>query len=412
MAWRTITLNDNGGSGTSPTTLYYNTTGYYWATAKNTGTSYRIYSLISKPTRTNYIFAGFYTSTTGGTAMISASGDLMYLGYGCDPGDVTIYAMWNAYARITLSKGEYGTGGTSAFYYKLDGGGFYSDAGLTAAITSITPPTGGGTFKGYELNGVTYIDEHGEFTSALLNATITHDCTLTALWYGGVIDYFNLGSSTLVPFESDPGDNRRHIVTRHYGKFKKTGSGAYEGAEAISGAWRNPTVKYMVVGDMTLVVTLGKAFAATSGVTGYMITSTTAETSIRRFPVVTVRGTANEGADAINLFQVSIPILARARPQNLLGAIAVSGGETTGGELQMCSLQASCDPVVLAENMTPCASDVVGGRYELHAETLAAGGESAPTMAGAAGFALIAAPNVDEGANFRRYRVTARKEIV
>ena len=412
MAWRTITLNDNGGSGTSPTTLYYNTTGYYWATAKNTGTSYRIHSLISKPARTNYIFAGFYTSTTGGTAMIFADGYLAYLGYGHDPGDVTIYARWNACARITLSKGEYGTGGTSAFYYKLDGGGFYSDAALTTAITSITPPTGGGTFKGYELNGVTYIDEHGEFTSALLNATITQDCTLTASWYGGVIDYFNLGSSTLVPFESDPGDNRRHIVTRHYGKFKKTGTGAYEGAEAISGAWRNPTVKYMVVGDMTLVVTLGKAFAATSGATGYMITSAIAETNIRRFPVVTVQGTANEGADAINLFQVSIPILARARPQNLLGAIAVSGGETTGGELQMCSLQASCDPVVLAENMTPCASDVVGGRYELHAETLAAVGESAPTMAGAAGFALIAAPNVDEGANYRRYRVTARKEIV
>ena len=408
MAWRTVTLDDNGGSGSSPKTLYYNTTGYYWATAKNTGQSYRIYHLASLPTRTNCIFTGFYTSA--GLLLVFADGSINSR----DPGgDVTIFARWKAYATITLSKGEYGTGGTSAFYYKLDGGGFYSDTGLTAAITSIAPPTGGGTFKGYELNGVTYIDEHGEFTSALLNATITQDCTLTASWYGGVIDYFNLGSSTLVPFESDPGDNRQHIVTRHYGRFKNTGTGAFEGAEATSSvAWRNPTVKYMVVGDMTLVVTLGKAFAATSGATGYMITSAIAETNIRRFPVVTVQGTANEGADAINLFQVSIPILARARPQNLLGAIAVSGGETTGGELQMCSLQALCDPVVLAENMTPCASDVVGGRYELHAETLAAGGESAPTMAGAAGFALIAAPNVDEGANYRRYRVTARKEIV
>ena len=102
---------------------------------------------------------------------------------------------------------------------------------------------------------------------------------------------------------------------------------------------------------------------------------------------------------------------ARARPQNLLGAIAVSGGKTTGGELHACSIQASCDPVVLAENMTPCASDVVGGRLELHAETLAAASESAPTMATSGGFTLIAAPPADEGANYRRYRVTARKEI-
>jgi len=412
MAWYAITLNNNGGSGTSPTTAYYNSSGYYWATAKNTGASYRLYS-ITTPTRTNYVFNGFWTGSNNNGTQVIGPGGATY-GMATNPfssSSQTIYAGWLPYAKITLGKGN-GTGGTSAFYYKINGGGFYSDTALTAEISSITPPTGGGTFKGYMLNGVTYIDEHGEFTSALLNATITQNCTLTASWFGGVIDYFNLGSSTLVPFESDPGDNRRHIVTRHYGKFKKTGTGAYEGAEAISGAWRNPTVKYMAVGDMTLVVTLGKAFAATSGATGYMITSAIAETRIRRFPVVTVQGTANEGADAINLFQVSIPILARARPQNLLGAIAVSGGKTTGGELHACSIQASCDPVVLAENMTPCASDVVGGRLELHAETLAAASESAPTMATSGGFTIIAAPPADEGANYRRYRVTARKEIV
>ena len=230
---------------------------------------------------------------------------------------------------------------------------------------------------------------------------------------GTLTDWFGMGSSSLVPFESDAGDNRQQIVTRHYGRFKKTGAGAFEGASATSGkAWRNPTVKYMVVGDMTLVVQLGRVFAATSAATGYMITSVTVETGIRRFTVVTVHGTANEGVNAINIFNVSVPILARARPQNLLGAIAVSGGKTTGGELHACSLRASCDPVVLAENMMPCASDVVGGRYELHAETLAAAGESAPTIASASGFAIIAAPAVDEGVNYRRYRITARKEIV
>ena len=409
MAWRTINFSANGGTLKSQTPLYYATNGRLWYTAKTETAQYNI-AAITPPVRSGYVFTGFWTSSSGTGTQIVGKAGMLYAWQSSPTDNQTIYAGWLPYAKITLDKGN-GTGGTSAFYYKINGGGFYSDTGLTAAITSIAPPTGGGTFKGYRLNGVTYIDEHGEFTSALLNATITQDCTLTASWFGGVIDYFNLGSSTLVPFESDPGDNRRHIVTRHYGKFKKTGTGAYEGAEAISGAWRNPTVKYMVVGDMTLVVTLGKAFAATSNATGYMITSAIAETYIRRVPVVTVQGTANEGADAINLFQVSIPILARARPQNLLGAIAVSGGKTTGGELHACSIQASCDPVVLAENMTPCASDVVGGRLELHAETLAAASESAPTMATSGGFTLIAAPPADEGANYRRYRVTARKEI-
>lgn len=410
MAWRTINFSANGGTLKSQTPLYYATSGMAWYTAKTETIQYRI-SAITPPVRSGYAFTGFWTSSSGtGTQIVGKTGSL-YSWLSSPTDGQTIYAGWRSYAVITLDRGG-GTGGTASFYYKINGGGFFSDTALTNPISSITPPGGNGRFKGYVSNGVLMIDSSGRFTAALTSATITQDTTLAARWLGTVVDYFNLASTSLVPFESDPGDNRQHIVTRHYGRFKKTGTGAFEGAEATSGVWRNPTVKYLVVGDMTLAVTLGKAFTATTGATGYMITSAIAETRIRRFPVVTVQGTANEGADAINLFQVSIPILARARPQNLLGAIAVSGGKTTGGELQMCSLQASCDPVVLAENMTPCASDVVGGRLELHAETLDAASESAPTMAGAAGFALIAAPSADEGANYRRYRVTARKEIV
>lgn len=410
MAWRTINFNANGGTLKSQTPLYYATIGMAWYTAKTETIQYRI-NTITPPVRSGYAFTGFWTSSSGtGTQIVGKTGSL-YPWLSSPTDGQTIYAGWRKYAVITLDK-RGGTGGTASFYYKVNGGGFFSDTALTNPISSITPPGGNGRFMGYVSNGVLMIDSSGRFTAALTSATITQDTTLAARWLGTVVDYFSLASTSLVPFESDPGDNRQRIVTRHYGRFKKTGTGAFEGAEATSGVWRNPTVKYLVVGDMTLAVTLGNAFAATTGTTGYMITLVTAETGIRRFPVVTVQGTANEGADAINLFSVSIPILARARPQNLLGAIAVSGGKTTGGELQACSLQASCDPVVLAENMAPCASDVVGGRYELHAETLAAVGESAPTMAGAAGFALIAAPNVDEGANYRRYRVTARKEIV
>lgn len=421
MAWRTITLNNNGGSGTSPTTLYYNTTGYYWATAKNTGTSYRIYSLTSKPTRANYIFAGFFTSTSGGTQMISASGSL---GAGYDPGgDVTIYARWNAYATITLSKGEYGTGGTSAFYYKLVGGGFYSNTALTTAITSITPPTGGGTFGGYKLNGTLMIDRSGAFTPALLSRTFSANATLLASWIGGCIDWFGLSSSALVPIASTSGDTRHRVAVSHGGKYES-------GVNEVGKVWRNPSVTYVVKANTTVAVQLGKAWkprnaagqevavgASTIAVSGFMITTVEIVTEVGKFPTVTVSAVANEGANAVNnftvnanKFNVSVPVVARSKAQNLLNAI--SGG----GHLQSCRLVAACDPVVCEENLMPCASDIVNGRYELSAETLAPNGEAAPTMTAASGtnggFALIDDPQQGRDCDFMRYTIQARREMV
>lgn len=421
MAWRTITLNNNGGSGASPTTLYYNTTGYYWATAKNTGTSYRIFSLTSKPTRANYIFAGFFTSTSGGTQMISASGSL---GAGYDPGgDVTIYARWNAYATITLSKGEYGTGGTSTFYYKLVGGGFYSNTALTTAITSITPPTGGGTFGGYKLNGTLMIDRSGAFTPALLSHTFSANATLLASWIGGCIDWFGLSSSALVPIASTTGDTRHRVAVSHGGKYES-------GVNEVGKVWRNPSVTYAVKSNTTVAVQLGKAWkprnasgqevavgASTIAVSGFMITTVEIVTEVGKFPTVTVSAVANEGANAVNnftvnanKFNVSVPVVARSKAQNLLNAI---GG---GGHLQSCRLVAACDPVVCEENLMPCASDIVNGRYELSAETLAPNGEAAPTMTAASGtnggFALIDDPQQGRDCDFVRYTIQARREMV
>jgi hypothetical protein len=421
MAWRTITLNNNGGSGTSPTTLYYNTTGYYWATAKNTGTSYRIYALTKTPTRANYILAGFFTSTSGGTQMISASGSL-WNGY--DPGgDVTIYARWNNYATITLNKGEYGTGGTSAFYYKLVGGGFYSNTALTTAITSITPPTGGGTFGGYKLNGTLMIDRGGAFTPALLSHTFSANATLLASWIGGCIDWFGLSSSALVPIASTTGDTRHRVAVSHGGKYES-------GVNEVGKVWRNPSVTYVVKANTTVAVQLGKAWkprnaagqevavgASTIAVSGFMITTVEIVTEVGKFPTVTVSAVANEGANAVNnftvnanKFNVSVPVVARSKAQNLLNAI------NGGGHLQSCRLVAACDPVVCEENLMPCASDIVNGRYELSAETLAPNGEAAPTMTAASGtnggFALIDDPQQGRDCDFVRYTIQARREMV
>ncbi|MBQ3808339.1 MAG: hypothetical protein II840_10345 [Kiritimatiellae bacterium] len=231
-----------------------------------------------------------------------------------------------------------------------------------------------------------------------------------------IIDYFELASSALVPIASDSGDEYKRVAVSHSGKYE---SGVNV---TSSGIWRNPTVTYAVKANTTVAVQLGKAFAATKSgstmiISGYMITSVEIVTEVGKFPTVTVSAVANEGANAVNnftvnanKFNVSVPVVARSKAQNLLGAI--SGG----GHLQRVTLLGTCDPVVCEENLMPCASDIVNGRFELAAETLAANGEVAPTMAAASGtnggFALTDVPRVDRDVDFVRYAVVARKEMV
>lgn len=424
MAWRTVHFNANGGTLNSQTPLYYQTSPYgpfnwgYWTTKKVAGNSYIIYS-ITKPTRTNYIFTGFFEGSDGtGTRAASESGSLSTWVYPTD--GVTVYAVWRDYAIITLNKGEYGTGGTSTIYYKLNGGGFYSDTSLTTEITSISPPTGGGTFGGYSYNGQTVIDSDGNITTSL---AFTTDVTFSAKWVGGCVDYFGLASDALIPISSTNGDTRHRVAVSHGGKYES-------GVNEVGKVWRNPSVTYVVKANTTVAVQLGKAWkprnadgqevavgASKIAVSGFMITTVEIVTEVGKFPTVTVSAVANEGANAVNnfienknKFNVSVPVVARSKAQNLLNAI--SGG----GHLQSCRLVAACDPVVCEENLMPCASDIVNGRYELSAETLAPNEEAAPTMTAASGtnggFALIDDPRQGRDCDFMRYTIQARKEMV
>jgi hypothetical protein len=333
---------------------------------------------------------------------------------------MTIYAGWRGYAIITLNKGENGSGGTSTIYYKLNDGVFYSNTDMTSAITKITIPTGGGTFGGYSYNGQTVIDSDGNITTSL---AFTTDVTFSAKWVGGCVDYFGLASDALIPISSDSGDTRHRVAVSHGGKYES-------GVNEVGKVWRNPSVTYVVKANTTVAVQLGKAWkprnaagqevavgASTIAVSGFMITTVEIVTEVGKFPTVTVSAVANEGANAVNnftenknKFNVSVPVVARSKAQNLLGAI--SGG----GYLQRCSLVATCDPVVCEENLMPCASDIVNGRYELSAETLAPNGEAAPTMTAASGtnggFALIDDPRQGRDCDFMRYTIQARKEMV
>ena len=122
----------------------------------------------------------------------------------------------------------------------------------------------------------------------------------------------------------------------------------------------------------------------------------------RAFPTVTVSAVANEGEAAINSFAVQdgIPVQARARAQNLLDM--VSGG----GELQTLSLTLTCDPVVLQENMRPCASDIVNGRIDVEAETLSTSPtDGEPTALNGH------AQRIGGGTDYTRWRISARKDL-
>jgi hypothetical protein len=67
----------------------------------------------------------------------------------------------------------------------------------------------------------------------------------------------------------------------------------------------------------------------------------------------------------------------------------------------------------------PCASDIVNGRYDLTAETIAINGEAAPTMSSRTtsgslingGFTLTDVPKEGKDADYIRYTLQARREM-
>ena len=390
-----ITLNKRSGTGGTDT-IYGGVSGGFWSDDLCTE---RITS-VTVPTREGYTFWGYFRTTGGDDKYINADGTINLSQSVVSTGAQTWYAYWTANTYTLTFDPNGGTCSTAS-----------KTVTFGSAVGTLPAPTNNkADFAEWRVNGL-----------AITSSTtwnIAADATAVAEWnyfFGRVTDWFNLASSTLIPFESDDLTNRPRVVTRHYGKAA--------GAEQTGPVWRNPYVKYMVVGDMTLSVTLGKAYAKKTGTingpyvsngtwyfgnhsgmteTGYMITEVKIDTR-HAFPVVTVSSVANEGSDAINTFAVSVAISARARAQNLLGG--VSGG----GQLQTVSLRAVCDPVVLTEGAEPCASDVVNGRYELHADTLAANLESAPVAAG--GFVATGEPAACGGTEYKRYTLMATKEI-
>jgi len=375
-----LTLNDNGGTGGSVAIYNSGANANYYADDQLTT---RVLS-VNVPTKTGYSLLGYYQTTSGGSKYVNADGTIAAA--------VGISANTTIFARYTPNT------------YTL----FFSEGSTTqktvtfgAAVGAVPSPTKVGyIFAGW------YVDETKIEASTVWN--FAENKTAYPAWiphvsdyFGNVEDYFNLGSASMIPIASDSGDNRTRLCVAHTGKYERD-------VNQLSGVWRNPSVTYAVVRSFTFRVTLGKAYAAqSSGNTmyrsGYMITEAEVATSIGNFPTITVRAVANEGRDAINLFDVSVPVVARSKAQNLMNAIR------GGGKLSGCTLVASCEPVVVAENMMPCASDVVNGKITVNAGTIAPTGEAAPTAQN--GFTSLGEPKQTTEQYYAVWNIAAEKEL-
>lgn len=170
------------------------------------------------------------------------------------------------------------------------------------------------------------------------------------------VDFFGLQSNALKLISSDSGRARSIADVCHYGPI--------DAFESFSTPIYNPVCVYEVIADLTFAIHLG-AMAAT----GYnaMITAAEIRTAAGQTPTITVHGTANEGAAAINKFVVSCAVSKRHRVQNLMGA-ATSIANCTSATAKF-----TCDPVVPYEAGLPCASDVVKGRVAVTLESYGTG---------------------------------------
>lgn len=417
MAWKKVTLDDNGGSGGSgvlylnydleqlsyypPSYIYrYN----YWATAQSTSEAFRV-TRCNIPTKEGFEFNGY-----SGYILIRANGSLPRDTYYDNLPNDTVVARWVEGYTISLDK-DGGTGGESAIYYKI-GGGLYLDSAYTIPATSITPPTKGQKeFLGYFSQDLQtkYVNPDGSFTQALTSLVLRNNLTLYGVWvkFGDLTDHFGLETADgpLMLVASTDGATRSVTETSHSGALEIKTADSSVGAFELGGILLNPTCTYRIRKNGTVQIQLGKAWAKTGTVkSGYMIVSAEYATASDGEPILVIRGVANEGADAINRWNVNLSVNPDHIAQDPMGA--VSGG----GEMTECKTLITCDPVVPMENGMPCASDVVHGKVVVTATTNAYFGETAPTAAGAF-IETNGTPNSETDVDFTIYAFKAERSL-
>ena len=181
-----VALNSNGGTNTSPSTVYLKyDTGWY----SNSGGTTSITRLTTLPTKSGSSFAGFYTASSGGTQIVDANGVFLTntaaLRAYTSSGGIA-YAQWTTNGSGGTSASVYtitlnasgSLGGAGQSIYEKYGYGWYRESAATNQITAsifdatgsggagLTKPTNTGTvFKGYYTgqngSGTQIIDEDG-----------------------------------------------------------------------------------------------------------------------------------------------------------------------------------------------------------------------------------------------------------
>ena len=388
MAAYRITLS---ASGATPATTYI----WYDSVLKRFCSDQALTTPIDRapmPTRTGWTVEGFFQSTAATAAQYVAEDGsftdaLLALSI---TGARTFYAHQHANKYVLAF--DYGAGSGDVAEKEVTYG---QQVGALPGASNPAAALVGWFVDGVELKSTTVWNAEG-------------GATAVAKWdphFGRVVDWFGLASDWLVPVSSDSGDAMKRVAPSNGGKFAS-------GVNETGGVWRSPSVTYRVAKHGRLSVTLGKAFSAQrSGgrmtVSGYMIVSAAVRTALGDFPTVTVRGAANEGADAINKFTFAVDVKAWSDAQNLLGAVSATAG---GGLLQEMEVVASCSPVVLEENLMPCASDVVDGVIDASVVTVASHDDAAPAAAN--GFTVVAQPQAHGCDALKTWRVAMRKEMV
>lgn len=204
--------------------------------------------------------------------------------------------------------------------------------------------------------------------------------------FNQLVDHFGFANANRVLIQSDDGKTCNVTQVVHYGPID---------AEEISSPVYNPVCVYEVVGTTTVNIVLGDKAPNLNAI----ITSVEIKTVPGESAKITIRGTANEGARAINRFTFSCGVTPRHRVQNLLNATTSIVNATS------VTAVAKVDPVVVWEAGAPCASDVVSGVVSVSVDFYG----TAP--AAATGWTKVEDPTGCQGNDYKRNRVNFIKKL-
>ena len=181
----TITLNNQGATSAGSTAVYYK---YYINTYYSKSGATTTITKITVPTKTGYIFQGYYSAQNGGgTKYINADGTFANDLYKAYSSNNTLYAYWTPIKYNIAYSGNGSTGGTAPTIQSNIS--YDTDATLSANSFTrayvVTFNANGGTvapaqstatyvFAGWKYNGTTY--QPGDTVS---NLTATNGATVT-----------------------------------------------------------------------------------------------------------------------------------------------------------------------------------------------------------------------------------------